>query len=208
MFAVFGIQPSDELEITMVGNAGVVLEDGTSTLLVDLPYQPGAYGYMEYDPAALDPVGQTVSVITHGHLDHFDPALFESWDWLAIAPPDVAAGLPPSRVLEGDSIQVGAFAVVALTTPHSDVDHRSYRVYWHDRVFYFVGDTEVASTVPTTPTPDVLFVTPWLSCNLAVAGSGAWGDRSVIYHAAPSGNDRVCGPVERLPQGAAWTVAR
>lgn len=202
------LQAANDLEITMVGNAGVVLADGTTTLLIDLPYQPGAYGYMQYEPARLNPRGQVVSVITHGHLDHFDPTLFAARDWLAIAPADVAAELPPSRILEGDSIQVGDFAVVALTTPHSDVGHQSYRIRWHARVFYFVGDTEAAGTVPTTPTPDVLFITPWLSCNLAGAGSDAWGDRNVIYHAAPSGNDRVCGPVEQLPQGASWTVAR
>jgi hypothetical protein len=44
---------AQQLTVELVGNAGVVLSDGTTTLLVDLPYESGAFGYMRYDQDAL-----------------------------------------------------------------------------------------------------------------------------------------------------------
>lgn len=184
-----------ELSIQLIGNAGVVLSDGTTSLLVDLPYEPGAFGYAHYDPRALRPAGTVVAVITHDHRDHFEPALFLSHaGWRIIGPPSVTAELPQERILDGDSVTVDAFAVIAIPTPHTE-DHRSYRIRWRGRVLHFAGDTDDASTIPAEPRLDILFVTPWLSCSpnrtRAVAPT-----RVVLYHQRPDGSDRVCGPVE------------
>lgn len=115
------------LDVTVVGNAGVVLSDGASSLLVDLPYESGAFGYMTYDPVALDPPGTVTSIITHDHADHFDPELFRRREgWRIFGPPSVTEGLPTGRVVEGDSVSLGAFDVVVIPAPHT-ADHRSYR---------------------------------------------------------------------------------
>jgi glyoxylase-like metal-dependent hydrolase (beta-lactamase superfamily II) len=194
------VEPSaSDLSIRLVGNAGVALSDGETSLMVDLPYEPGAFGYMHYDAAALRPTGTVVAVITHDHRDHFAAELFLTRaDWRVIGPPSVTAALPPDRVVTGDTTSIGAFAVVALPSPHTD-DHRSYRIRWRGRVLHFTGDTEDPTSVPSEPRLDMLFVTPWLSCSLpdrAVPGA-----RIVAYHLQPDGTDRLCGSAEPHEQG-------
>ncbi len=197
-----------QLTVTLVGNAGVVVSDGEVSLLIDLPYESGAFGYQTYDHEALAPVGDVVSVVTHHHRDHFAPELFLSRAaWRAIGPPSAMAGVPAARILTGDSIVVGSFSVVVVPTPHTD-DHRSYRVRWHDRVLHFVGDTEDPTSLVATPPMDVLFVTPWLSCAAETAAGFRTAARRIAYHVDPGGRDRFCGGIEVLPQGASFRVER
>lgn len=93
---------AQQLTVQLVGNAGILLSDGTTSLLVDLPYESGYSGYERYDPARLAPGGTVVSVITHAHRDHFDPSLFLARpSWRIIGPPSAIAFLPPDRVLGG-----------------------------------------------------------------------------------------------------------
>lgn len=193
------------LTVEFVGNAGVSLSDGSTTLLVDLPYEPGAFGYMRYDPGALRPAGTVVSVITHDHRDHFDPGLFLARaEWRVVGPPSVTRHVPAGRRLSGDSVQIGAFAVVAIATPHTE-DHRSYRVRWRGRVLHFVGDTEQPESLAGGPV-DLLFVTPWLSCLVAGSGRGSFGRRSIAYHHRADRSDRMCGPVEVPQQGTRFSL--
>lgn len=196
-----------DLTVTMVGNAGVLLSDGATTLLIDLPYEPGAHGYMHYDPSTLEVDAHAASVITHHHRDHFDPVLFRLRDgWQIVGPPSVTAGLPASSVLAGDSLEIGPFTVVTIPTPHTD-DHRSYRIRWKGRVLHFVGDTEVPDHLGSGPSIDILFVTPWFSCAAADAGLLDLASRRIAYHLAPAGGDQICGSVEILEQGSSFTVA-
>ncbi len=198
--------PSDTLRMTMVGNAGVLLTDGSTSLLVDLPYQSGAFGYDSYRPDALDPPGDVVSVITHHHLDHFDPDLFEARAaWRVVGPESVTRSLPQERVIPGDSIRLGEFDVVVLPTPHT-ADHRSYRIRWRNRLLHFVGDTESPDELIAGPRSDVLFITPWLACTAAERGHVDLAELTLGYHLQRRGRDRICGEVEVLPQGASVFV--
>ncbi len=196
---------SATLQLQFIGNAGVLLSDGVTSLLVDFPYQSGAFGYMEYDFESAQPSGRTVSVITHAHSDHFDADLFLKTDWAAIAPPGVQSSLPAERVLSGDSLRVGAFSVVAVQTPHTP-EHRSYRIRWRGRVLYFTGDTEDIARLTGQPPLDVLFITPWLSCALARSGAAVNAVRAVAYHQAPNGSDRFCGSARPMRQGESFVL--
>jgi L-ascorbate metabolism protein UlaG (beta-lactamase superfamily) len=192
MSSLLALAPlQDTLEIRLVANAGVALSDGETTLLVDLPYRPGAHGYAVYDPEAIAVTGRVVSVITHEHEDHFDPDLFLATDWELIGGPAVAAPVPASRVLPGDSVQVGAFSVIALATEHIP-EHRSYRIRWRDRVIFLTGDAEDPAALAGQPALDVLFTSPWLSCALAGSGVAFEAERVVGYHLDPGGSDRFC----------------
>ncbi len=191
-----------EIRIELVGNAGVLLADGATSILVDLPYESGAFGYMRYEQADLQPTGTVVSVITHHHRDHFDRAHFLARrDWRLIGPPSVTERVPHNRVLVGDSLEVGRFAIVTIPTPHTD-DHRSYRIRWRGRIFFFVGDTEDESAIASEPRSDILFITPWLSCGVIDADRALPATRSIAYHLRPNGSDRTCGPVDVLEQGS------
>ncbi|MEZ4425266.1 MAG: MBL fold metallo-hydrolase [Gemmatimonadota bacterium] len=200
------LTPTDTLYLELVGNAGVVLSDGEVSLLVDLPYESGAFGYQEYSVGSLQPRGQVVSVITHAHTDHFDAGLWRSREpWRVMGPPSVVAGLPPDRVLRGDSVRIGSFDVVALRTPHTP-DHQSYRLRWRGRVVHATGDTEDPSALEGSPDLDVLFITPWLSCAAAERGIELPG-RSIAYHLRPDGGDRLCAGVTGSHQGTRITLS-
>ena len=195
-----------ELRVTLVGNAGVTLSDGETTLLVDLPYESGAFGYQTYDPAALAPVGETVAVITHHHRDHFDPGLLLPRErWQVIGPPSVTGAVPSDRVMQGDSVVVGAFSVLAVPTPHTE-DHRSYRIRWRGRVFHVTGDTEATDHLVGSPPVDVLLATPWFTCAAVEGGILRKAARTIVYHQSPAGDDAVCGEVEALAQGSSFSL--
>lgn len=201
------VQPSPDLTIELVGNAGVLLTDGAIALLIDLPYEPGAFGYMVYDPEELRPAGDVLSVITHHHRDHFDRDLFlQRPRWRVIGPPSVTHDLPAERVLPGDSLSIGEFAVVALPTPHTD-DHRSYRVRWRGLVLMFTGDTEDPAVIAAEPRIDILFVTPWLDCALSTSGRARSWDRSILYHRGPNESLATCVTAEALEQGTRFVLA-
>jgi glyoxylase-like metal-dependent hydrolase (beta-lactamase superfamily II) len=191
-----------ELTVRIVGNAGVLLSDSATSILVDLPYESGAFGYDRYDPAQLRPPGAVVAAITHHHRDHFDRGLFQSRPgWRVIGPRSAVGALPPARVLGGDSVQVGSFAIVAVATPHTQ-DHRSYRIRWRGRVLDFVGDTEEPSFVLAEPALDLLLITPWLACSARDAGRTPRADRVILYHRQAGETDRGCGIGEALHQGS------
>lgn len=199
--ALQGPESTDSLRIRFVGNAGVELTDGAVSILVDVPYEPGAFGYMTYDPASLAPPGQAVSLITHRHADHFDPGLFSQVNWRIVGPIEVTASLPERRVLPGVRHSVGEFAIQGFVTPHSDTEHYSYLVTWRGRRLYFVGDTEDPSQVLETSRLDVLFVTPWLACLIQEAGEVPDAGLTILYHQAPGGDDRSCLEPRVMQQG-------
>lgn len=197
--------PAPGLQVTLIGNEGVLLTDGATSLLVDLPYEPGAFNYQMYDPSALRPAGTVVSVITHHHRDHFDRGLFLARDgWRIVGPPSVTDSLPTSRVIRGDSLQLGAFSVVVVPTRHT-LDHRSYRVRWGSTVLHFVGDTDDPTHLTAGPPIDILFITPWLSC-AATPTQLTVAVRRIVYHLSTTGRDRICGDIERLAQGTSFAV--
>lgn len=201
---------SDSLHVRFIGNEGVSLSDGATTLLTDLPYVSGAFGYMHYRPEQLRPEGPVVSVVTHRHDDHFSPALFRERDWQIVGPEEVTAALPAARVLSlRDTVAVGAFRIVPLRTPHSDTEHYSYLITWRGVRLYFVGDTEDPTRLLATPDLDVVFITSWLSCTVEARGATVDAARLILYHQRADGSDRVCGAVEELGQGAGfWLEAR
>lgn len=194
--------PSDTLRLTVVGNAGVLMTDESTSLLVDLPYRSGAFGYDHYRPEDLDPPGRVLSVVTHNHADHFDPDLFSARDgWDVIGPRTVTSAVPAERVLHGDSIRVGDFDVIAIPTPHTP-DHRSYRIRWRDKIVHFAGDTESPAQLAAGPRADVLFITPWLACTVVDLGLRDLAERTLGYHLQRHGEDPLCGELDILPQGS------
>ncbi|NNF56873.1 MAG: MBL fold metallo-hydrolase [Rhodothermaceae bacterium] len=198
----------DTLAFRFIGNAGIAISDGATTLLTDLPYEPGAHGYMVYEPEAVRPVGEAVAVITHRHTDHFSPALFQARDWFIVGPEEVTLALPSARVLPLlDTVEVGAFRVLPIRTPHSNTEHYSYLVAWRGVRLFFVGDTEDPSALLARADLDVVFITPWLSCIVEDQGATVKAERLVLYHQRPDGSDRMCSGAEVLAQGTGFRLA-
>lgn len=198
---------TDSLRISYVGNAGFELSDGATTLLVDLPYESGAFDLMTYDPSSIEGVGATVAVITHRHADHFDPTLFLAKEWLVFGPSEVAAGLPADRVIHGDEQRIGEFVVRRFRTPHRDTEHYSILIVWGGRRLYFVGDTEDPGHMLGMRGLDVLFVTPWLTCAMERVGGTPDAHELILHHQFPDGRLDVCGNPRIVKQGDSWSIS-
>lgn len=206
LLSVASAAQTDSLTIRFIGNAAFELNDGTTVLVTDFPYRSGAYGYMTY-PDHAAPEAADASIVTHGHTDHFDAALFGPTGWRLIAPRDVLAAVDPSRAVGGNGPwTIGAFKVHAVATPHADVDHFSYVIEWRGRRMFFSGDTEEPEAVLETADLDFAFLTPWLLCTIVDGGFERVADRIVLYHHFPGNRSRVCGAPEVFNQGASFVL--
>ena len=184
---------AESLHFRFIGNQAFEITDGETTLLSDFPYQPGYAGYMTYPDKQIYRRENAVCLITHRHLDHFDPTLVEQLGCTLVAPKEVTRKLPdvPSIDLE-DEVRFGPIRIQPVRTPHRGLEHYSYRVTWHGRTLYFVGDTESDEALVENSDVDVLFVTPWLANSTLRAGKQLPGEKKVIYHHRASERVRGC----------------
>jgi len=174
---------AQKLELRFIGNMAFAITDGKTTLYTDFPYESGAFGYMTYDFASVPKAADAVCLITHGHRDHFDPALFARRKSKIIAPPSLAAALPADRVIPfASEMAYRVISVEAFRTPHGDIEHYSYLVTWHGRRLYFTGDTESTDQLLAARGLDVAFVSPWLIEAVAKKNGRIDARRIVVYH--------------------------
>ena len=190
--ALFTLSPVPEaaprLTARFIGNMAFAISDGRTTLFTDFPYEPGAFGYMDYDFASIQmpPTGDALCLITHGHRDHFDAALFAKMPAKIIAPPSLEAGLvgvPADRILPfGPKIGFRDITIEPVKTPHGDIEHFSYLVTWHNRRLYFTGDTDRFDDLVSRSGLDAAFVSPWLLRAIAEKGQHVDARRVIVYH--------------------------
>lgn len=193
------------LHFTFVGNAAVMVTDGVQTLLSDFPYESGAFGYMTYDRAGVRPIGAVTVLVTHGHRDHFVPALLEGTAWRVIAPPGMAPAVPADRAATLEGLAAAGIRVTPITTSHAQIPHQSYRVVWHGRTLHFTGDTEDVSALLAERVLDVAFVTPWLYKAATARGAAIDARHVVIYHHMTGETVPGCTGRCRVPaQGETW----
>lgn len=208
--ALHGRVSAGELTITFIGNESFHITDGATTLLSDFPYRSGYFGYMSYDPAAVPPVVDGLSLITHFHADHFDRGLFEQQDWSIVAPPGVLQGLTTQRKITAADPSVIRFKDVTIqpsATPHRFApEHYSYLVTWHGKRLYFVGDTETPAYILPLKDIDVLFITPWLIRTIARQELSLDADTLVVYHQKTDEEIPPFQDYRRMKQGESFTL--
>ena len=196
------------LRIQFIGNAAFAMSDGETTLVTDLPYRSGAFGYMTYELGDFHPSGRVVALITHRHADHFEPALFLRQSWHVIGPFEVTGGLPAERVIPlTDTVEVGDIRIATYLTPHGDTEHYSYLVMWGDMRLYFSGDTDDASYLLQMNELDVAFVTPWLLCAVAERGRAVPAKQVILQHHHLDLRDSTCLEHRVLAQGEVVELA-
>jgi L-ascorbate metabolism protein UlaG (beta-lactamase superfamily) len=192
---------AEELRIQFIGNEAILITDGKTTLLSDYPYQSGYSIYMEYDPAKVRAEGDVLSLITHGHGDHFELELFKKTNWKIIAPDEVASKIDPSRVVgSGPTRTFKDLKIQAIETPHAQIGHYSYLVTWHGKRFYFTGDTESTDALIAAKQLDVAFVSPWLLDAVLNSSKKIDADTIVIYHHAANEKTPTCDRCKVLKQ--------
>lgn len=171
------------LQAQFIGNMAFAITDGKTVLYSDFPYESGAFGYMSYDFAKVPKSPGGLCLFTHGHRDHFDAALLAKLDTKVIAPPKLAATLPPARVIPfAPNMTYRDIAVEAFRTPHGNEDHASYLVTWHGLRLYFTGDTESVDQLLAMKNLDYAFVSPWLIAKIAETKGRIDARTVVCYH--------------------------
>jgi L-ascorbate metabolism protein UlaG (beta-lactamase superfamily) len=182
--ALLAASPQPRLEARFIGNMAVAISDGSVTLMTDFPYQSGYSRYMTYPAAAIrSSTPATLALISHRHLDHWEPALFSKTDWKVAGPTDVVAHVSADRVLPlAGTASFGPAQIEPLATPHAGVGHYSYIVSWHGKRLYFSGDTESTQALVAARNLDVAFISPWIFQSVTRAGQTIDAKRIVIYH--------------------------
>jgi L-ascorbate metabolism protein UlaG (beta-lactamase superfamily) len=186
LVAIVSLTQPATLRARFVGNMALAIDDGTTTLMTDFPYQSGYSVYMTYraDQIRSD-TPRTLALITHRHADHWERALFDKTDWQVAGPADVVQSVPPARVVAlTPHATFGALQIGALETPHANVGHYSYIVTWHGKRLYFSGDTESSAHLTGVEKLDVAFISPWLYRSALKRGITIDARRIVIYHHA------------------------
>lgn len=154
-----------QLEIQFIGNAAFHITDGESTLLIDFPYESGAYGYMEYKLEDVKPVKDGLCLITHSHSDHWDVELFEKMDHAIIVPPEEYVEsekiIPFDDVMAFKDITIQAFKTCHVGRT-MEFEHYSYLVTWHGLRLYIFGDA-VEDHALTMKDVDIMFLPVWLT---------------------------------------------
>ncbi len=199
--------PPARLEARFIGNMAFAIRDHKTTLFTDFPYESGAFGYMEYDFASVPRPNDSVCLITHGHRDHFDAALFARMDAALIAPPALTAKLGGARAIPfAPEMEYHGIRVQAFRTPHGDIEHYSYLVTWHGLRLYFTGDTDSTERLLEMRHLDVAFVSPWLVKAVAQGKGRIDARRVVVYH--HRADEAVPEPPPRLvpKQGDTFTL--
>lgn len=181
---VLGLAPErPQLQARFIGQMALSITDGSTTLITDFPYRVGYAGAPPFEESELVTKTPTLALVTHRHLDHWEPALFATTNWRVVGPGDVTTGVPAERVVSLSSrVAFHTLKIEPLETPHARIGHYSYVVTWHGRRLYFTGDTESADALVSTKDLDVAFVSPWLYESIQRRGGQIDAKRVVIYH--------------------------
>jgi L-ascorbate metabolism protein UlaG (beta-lactamase superfamily) len=182
--ALFAASPSSSLSIRFIGNAGFELTDGDATILLDFPYQSGAFGYMTFDRSELRGREPSLCVFTHRHPDHFDAQSIATVGCKVAGPRDLLAALPEaSRAGEGPVWGFAAAQVRCIPTEHAGIGHCSILIVWHGQRLYFAGDIEDLTGFDRVEGGlDVVFLPAWLASEATALRAKLPGVRIVIQH--------------------------
>jgi L-ascorbate metabolism protein UlaG (beta-lactamase superfamily) len=187
------VPPAPPLQARFIGQMAFSITDGSTTLITDFPYRIGYAGAPPFDDRELQHASpSTLALITHRHLDHFEPTLFAKTSWKLLGPPDEMARIRKDRVVPMTSrVSFGTITIESTRTPHHDLEHYSYIVIWHGKRLYFSGDTESADSLLAAKNLDVAFVSPWQYQAARRTGELIDAEQIVIYHHRPG--DQVAG---------------
>jgi L-ascorbate metabolism protein UlaG (beta-lactamase superfamily) len=177
-------QPRAALQARFIGQMAFAITDGSATVITDFPYQIGYADAPPYEPKELSGgLPSTLALITHKHLDHWEPALFAKTSWKVAGPDDVISGVSADRViaLKGTTTW-GPVQIESLETPHARIGHYSYILTWQGKRLYFSGDTDDGRSVILAKNLDAAFVSPWLYRIVMKVGRRIDAKRVVIYH--------------------------
>ena len=192
--AAAGSADAGTLDFRFIGNEAFEITDGETTLFTDFPYRPGYAGYMYYGLREVKRRADSLCLITHRHLDHFDRNLMKRVECTVVGPEEVTGHLFGNEFLPlEEEVRFRTLTIRPIRTQHGDLEHYSYLVTWHGLKLFFTGDTTDYDAVLRVDGIDVLFVTPWVARRILKQGLQIPGKKKVIYHHRGKGIMPGCG---------------
>jgi len=192
-----------QAHLRYVGNSGFEITDGSSVILIDFPYESGAYGYMTFEPTELRARSDSLCLFTHRHADHFDPEALSSIGCSIAGPPEVLAKARSVPQLEGHSQwKFGGASIRCLQSEHGDVQHCSYLVTWCGSTVLIAGDVEtLGSLLEHVEQLDLLLVPHWLTADMSQVHDRFPGAKVVLSHQLEGEQIELCRGCVVLSQG-------
>lgn len=195
------------VDARFIGNSAFELSDGTSRILLDFPYESGAFGYMSFAPSEVHRRTNALCVFTHIHADHFDAEGIAEVGCSVAGPDEVQAAVEESlRAGPGPIWHFGGARIQCIPTAHGSVEHCSYLISWHGTHMFVSGDIESPGALDDIKQKvDVAFLAAWLAP--AVEAKYAESElQVVIHHHTPEEHVRCHGCL--VPsQGDAFSVS-
>lgn len=192
---------AQEIKVKFIGNCGLELTDGESTIYMDFPYKSGAHKYMEYDLSEIDSIRENATFIfTHKHSDHFSNPILKK-----VLRTKKGESFGPWNINELSNCgkAISDFTIEAFKTKHLfTLKHYSYLITWHGKKLYFSGDTESADTFLKMIEIDAAFVPAWIISDLIekdkIKESGEIAKQIIIYHIGPRDSINITGDKIRM----------
>lgn len=179
-----GFSQPKEIKITLIGNCGLYMTDGTLDMYTDFPYKSGAHNYMEYDPSELDNItDSSIFIFTHTHTDHYSRKLVKN-----VLKTKKGKKYGPGNVAELERLSepIPDFSIQAFKTKHRfSFNHYSYLITWHGKKIFLSGDTEHAETIGGIKDLDWAFVPTWLILDAREKGIEIDTEMIGVYHIGP-----------------------
>lgn len=186
--ASFCFSQSREIKIKFIGNCGLQLTDGKSTLYVDFPYKSGAYNYMTYELSVLDSIPDNAYFLfTHTHADHYSKRIVKRMIKLHKGK---AYGSWNAKKHVELSNSFDDFKIESIKTKHRfTTKHYSYLITWHGKRIFLSGDTESAETIVNYKQLNWAFVPTWIIMDAKAKQLKIEAEKFGIYHLYP--NQRI-----------------
>jgi L-ascorbate metabolism protein UlaG (beta-lactamase superfamily) len=161
---------------------GVHLTDGRVAVLIDFPYESGAFGYMEWSRGTVPEGPLPLCIFSHSHADHFAPSLAREFCGAILGPKDVVQASGVKALELEPEVRWEGITIRPVATAHASVEHYSFFLEWGGTELYFSGDTEDASSLSAARDLDVAFVSPWLLGTIRDSGRTISARQVVVYH--------------------------
>jgi len=155
---------TNEIKIKFIGNCGLHLTDGNTSIYIDFPYKSGAHNYMKYDNAQFDSIiDNSIFIFTHRHKDHYSKKLVKQ---MKRKFKGKIYGNWNVKQLNELNNTINEFTIKAIKTPHRfTFKHYSYLITWHGKKIYISGDTGSLDEISKIKNIDWCFINPWLFMN-------------------------------------------